>query len=240
MRKTALFITLFLGAVCILSGYTESQTLNGKIASYIVDLKSQDFQLYWRDDSSNVIGSIGRLKALVESKNKKLLFAMNGGMYMQNQHPLGLFIQDKKTVTPLNISSGTGNFYLNPNGVFYTTVDHKAVVCKTAEFKPSRSIQFATQSGPMLVIDGEIHPAFKQGSENLNIRNGVGVLPDGKVLFAISKGEINFYDFAQFFKDKGCQNALYLDGFVSRAYIPSENWKQLDGSFGVIVGVTTK
>lgn len=77
-------------------------------------------------------------------------------------------------------------------------------------------------------------------SANVNIRNGVGILPDGNVLFAMSKTEVNFYDFARFFKDKGCTNALYLDGFVSRAYAPSENWQQIDGNFGVMIGVSKK
>ncbi|HXB14083.1 MAG TPA: phosphodiester glycosidase family protein, partial [Bacteroidia bacterium] len=78
------------------------------------------------------------------------------------------------------------------------------------------------------------------GSKNLNIRNGVGILPDGKVVFAMSKSEINFYDFAEYFKNLGCRNALYLDGFVSRAYLPEQNWIQTDGDFGVLIGITEK
>ena len=90
----------------------------------------------------------------------------------------------------------------------------------------------------MLLIDGEINTAFKQGSTNLNIRNGVGILPDGKVLFAISNTGVNFYDFAEYFKKAGCKNALYLDGFVSRLYLPSKKVTQTDGNFGVMIGVT--
>ena len=89
----------------------------------------------------------------------------------------------------------------------------------------------------MLLINGQIHPAFKKGSSNLNIRNGVGILPNNKVIFAMSKQEVNFYDFAQYFKNLGCKNALYLDGFVSRTYLPGKNWEQLDGNFGVIIGL---
>jgi uncharacterized protein YigE (DUF2233 family) len=91
----------------------------------------------------------------------------------------------------------------------------------------------------MLVIDGKIHPEFKEGSKNVNIRNGVGILPDNRIVFAMSKSEINFYDFANYFKSLGCKNALYLDGFVSRTYLPEQNWTQTDGNFGVIIGVTT-
>ena len=99
----------------------------------------------------------------------------------------------------------------------------------------SDEVAYATQSGTMLVIDGTLHPAFTKGSANVHIRNGVGVLPDGRLLFAMSKQKINFYDFASFFKNKGCQQALYLDGFVSRTYLPEQNWVQIDGHFGVLI-----
>lgn len=88
-----------------------------------------------------------------------------------------------------------------------------------------------------MLIDGEVHPAFMQGSKNLNIRNGVGILPDGRVVLAMSKVEVNFYDFALFFKNLNCENALYLDGFVSKTYFPEMNVHQLGGNFGVIIAV---
>jgi uncharacterized protein YigE (DUF2233 family) len=91
----------------------------------------------------------------------------------------------------------------------------------------------------MLLINGKMHPGFNKGSTNLNIRNGVGILPDKRIIFAMSKREINFYDFATYFKNKGCKNALYLDGLVSRTYLPEKRWIQTDGNFGVMIGVTT-
>jgi uncharacterized protein YigE (DUF2233 family) len=87
----------------------------------------------------------------------------------------------------------------------------------------------------MLVIDGKIHPEFKRGSSNVNIRNGVGVLANGQVIFVMSKKPINLYDFASFFLKAGCINALYLDGFVSRTYLPTQKWEQTEGDFGVII-----
>ena len=92
----------------------------------------------------------------------------------------------------------------------------------------------------MLLIDGAIHPKFTEGSSNVHIRNGVGILPNGNLLFAMSTKTTNFYDFACFFQDKGCKNALYLDGFVSRTYLPSQHWEQLDGNFGVIIAETKR
>lgn len=208
--------------------------------SYTVDCKKQDLQLYWKDENSKIIGSIQNLKTFVERRHSKLIFAMNGGMYKEDQSPLGLFIQDRKTHSSINTSNGKGNFYLKPNGVFYIKTDNMPGICETAKFVKSDKIKYATQSGPMLIIDGKIHPEFKEGSVNLNIRNGVGVLPDNKLLFAMSKTEINFYDFAKFFQNAGCKNALYLDGFVSRTYLPEKNWVQTDGNFGVIIAVTEK
>ncbi len=164
---------------------------------------------------------------------------MNGGMFKKDNSPQGLFIDNERQINPLDTNKGNGNFYLMPNGVFYITTENLPKICMTTDYKETEQIKYATQSGPMLVVDGQIHSAFKEGSTNLNIRNGVGILEDNKLIFAMSKKEINFYDFADYFKKLGCKNALYLDGFVSRTYLPEQNWIQKDGNFGVIIGVTT-
>jgi uncharacterized protein YigE (DUF2233 family) len=203
------------------------------IISYTVDPAL--VHLYWKDNSGHPLGSLQHLKEHVAPQ--QLVFAMNGGMFKPDGVPVGLFIQDKVTLTALDTSAGNGNFYLKPNGVFYITTAGKATICETAAFV-NHNVKYATQSGPMLISNGLIHPAFKEGSTNLNIRNGVGILPDGKLVFAMSKEAINFYDFAMYFKQLGCSNALYLDGYVSRMYLPAENWIQTDGNFGVIIGVT--
>lgn len=90
----------------------------------------------------------------------------------------------------------------------------------------------------MLLVKGVINAQFKQGSANLNIRNGVGIMPDGRVVFAISREPVNFFDFASWFKDQGCMDALYLDGAISRAYIPEAGVDQRDGLLGVLIAVT--
>jgi len=212
---------------------------NDKILSYTVNLKSQNLGFYWQNESGQNFKSILNLKNWLITKNKTLVFATNGGMYKTDNTPLGLFIQDNKIIEPLNNRNGEGNFYLKPNGIFYITNDNKGVVCKSRSFVNNGKIKYATQSGPMLVIDGSIHSAFKEGSKNLNVRNGVGILPNNRVVFAMSKEPINFYDFAVYFKRLGCKNALYLDGFVSRMYLPSMKWIQTDGNFGVIIGETS-
>jgi uncharacterized protein YigE (DUF2233 family) len=214
-----------------------AQEKDNRFLSYVADPKGSDIQLYWKDESGQLLRSLQNLKLHIAGKGHVLIFATNAGMYKPDNSPQGLFIQHKVVITPLDTLSGNGNFYLKPNGVFYLTTENVAAVCTTTEFVDHPNIEFATQSGPMLLIKGEIHPAFKKGSTNLNIRNGIGILPNGKVLFAMSKQEVNFYDFAEFFRKMNCQYALYLDGFVSRTYLPEENWQQLDGNFGVIIGV---
>jgi uncharacterized protein YigE (DUF2233 family) len=211
MNKNKLFIR---PAVSILSlSYVFLFPHNGKAIddqciSYIVDTKQQDIKLYWKDDKQENFKSILNLKTWLAKNQKVLVFAMNGGMYKQDNSPLGLFIEDQKTVTPLNTADAKGNFYLKPNGVFYISTTGIPAICLTEKFKDNGKIKYATQSGPMLLIEGQIHPAFKEGSTNLNIRNGVGILPGGKVIFAMSKQEVNFYNFANYFKSMGCKNAL--------------------------------
>jgi uncharacterized protein YigE (DUF2233 family) len=213
---------------------------NDSILSYIVDTKKQELRLYWKNDTGAIIGTFDNLKTFVESKQETLVFAMNAGMYKTDFSPLGLFIENQKTIHSINnknASSG-GNFYLKPNGVFLITTDNVPEIVCSANFKNDNKIKYATQSGPMLVIDGKIHSAFKKGSTNLNIRNGVGILSNGKVIFAMSRQGINFYDFALYFQELGCKNALYLDGVISKTYLPEQNLIQTGGSFGVIIGVT--
>lgn len=215
---------------------TQQNHREQKFITYISDPKKGQLQLHWKNDSGAIYKTFESLEQELKSQNKKLVFAMNGGMFMENYHPLGLYIEKGEIKRKVNtIQEAFGNFYLQPNGIFYLTEKNTAGVCQTSEFSSLENIAYATQSGPMLLINGEYHPELNEGSSNVNVRNGVGILPDGEVLFCISKGLINFYDFAKFFKDQGCENALYLDGVVSRVYIPEQDWKQNSGQFGVII-----
>ncbi len=160
---------------------------------------------------------------------------MNGGMYLKDRSPQGLYVENGKILKEIDtVRQAYGNFYMQPNGIFYITKDKKAFVCSSSDYK-NKDILFATQSGPMLLINGKMHPRFIKGSNNLNIRNGVGILPDGKILFVMSKEKVNFYDFATFFQSQACENALYLNGFVSKTYLPKENWIDTGGNFGVLI-----
>lgn len=206
--------------------------------SYRVDPRRSTLRLYYCDAHGRRYGSLGGLRAGLAARGQCLDFAMNGGMFAPGYGPQGLFIEDGKTRAALDNATGAGNFYLKPNGVFYLSTDCSAHIVPTAASRDDGRVAYATQSGPLLVMNGQIHSAFRPGSANMQIRNGVGLLPDGRVLLAMSRGKISFYDFAEYFQKAGCQQALYLDGFVSRTYAPAAGWTQLDGNFGVIIGIT--
>ncbi len=230
-----LFFISALGIAVVFLSSSQKHEDERFIAVTISDVSK--VELYWKDDTGEILRSIGRLRSFVGSKGKRLKFAMNAGMFTQDNAPLGLFIERNNIVAPLNKATGNGNFYLQPNGVFYITTSNKAFIRKTMDIATIEKIAWATQSGPMLVIDGAIHSAFRKGSANLYIRNGVGVLPGNCLLFAISKQPVNLYDFAEYFRKSGCRNALYLDGFVSRMYAPSTGIEQVDGNVGVMIGI---
>ncbi len=234
MRIRSLFVALstLLTAVC---GLAQSER---SIASQLVDPAVESISMHWKTDSGGVIGNIGSLKEVAESGHRALRFAMNGGMFTKEQAPVGLYIEQGRILQRIDRRpSGYGNFYLQPNGVFGIYSDGTAFLLPTGRMDHMLDVRFATQSGPMLIVDSVINSVLTPGSKNLNIRNGVGLLPDGKVLFAISRVPINFYDFAQWFLEQGCTDALYLDGSISRAFIPEEGMVQVDGKLGVIIAV---
>lgn len=213
------------------------QAAADRFVSYRVHPQRQLLQLFYQDNHGQRFSSIKHLRNWLAQCHQTLLFATNGGMYSLGGVPKGLFIQSQKTIIPLDTAGGTGNFYLKPNGVFYLTTSRRAGICATEKFRASSRIAYATQSGPLLLLAGQLNPAFTQGSPNVVVRNGVGLLPNGEVVFAISREKVNFYDFAAYFKSLGCREALYLDGFVSRMYLSTQQWQQTDGDFGVIIGV---
>lgn len=156
--------------------------------------------------------------------NCQMSFAMNAGMYHADFTPVGLYIENSKYLYLLNQQKNKfGNFFMQPNGVVAWSAN-KALIQTTTQFAHSSfKAIYATQSGPMLVIDGSINPSFVKNSDSLKIRNGVGI-KDNQLYFVISRERINFYDFADIFKTKlKINHALYLDGSISSAYIPQAN-----------------
>ena len=219
-------------------------------ASYIVcsfDATKEDLRIYWRDGDGKPYRTFAKLAADLKGKGKLLRFAMNGGMYQEDLRPVGLYIENGReliradTATRAGAPSQIPNFYKKPNGVFYFG-NGEAVILETERFLAARlKANFATQSGPMLVIDGAIHPAFIVNSTDRKPRNGVGVSSPTEVHFVITNGWVSFYEFALFFRDRlGCNKALYLDGGeASGLYAPEfgRNDAPGHGGSGPIIAV---
>lgn len=204
------------------------------------DLKDYDVRMFWKDSDGSLYGSLGNLKAQLNKDGKKLIFATNGGMYLPDQSPQGLYVEKGKVMKSLDtVQKGYGNFYMAPNGVF--SIGKKTFGISTTKDFELKDEVYATQSGPMLLVDGKIHPAFREGSRNKYIRSGAGLVNDRLAVFAISRAPCNFYDFASLFKEFfGCNDALYLDGAISKAYVPCIERYDGGGNFGVIIGVLPK
>ncbi|MGI9372489.1 MAG: phosphodiester glycosidase family protein [Hyphomicrobiales bacterium] len=206
-----------------------------------VDLRKVELELFWRDDNGRAHGKFAHLRRKLKSQGIELAFAMNGGMYHKDLSPVGLFVANGKELSPLNQDHDHGNFFLKPNGVFYWRGD-QAGILETDAFQAKKpEPEFATQSGPMLVINGKLHPAFIKDSPSLRFRNGVGLRSQHQLVFVISREVVNFHEFATLFRDEvGCENALYLDGTVSALYAPPAHGIRHRHSFGPILGITQK
>ncbi len=166
---------------------------------------------------------------------------MNAGMFEDDLSPVGLYVEDGRLRHQADLRDGPSNFHLKPNGVFYIGDGGAGVAGDFRGFLAAGlKTRFATQSGPMLVLDGRIHPKILPTGASAKVRNGVGVRDGWLVFFVISEEPVTFHAFAQFFRDRlNCPNALYLDGSVSSLYAPNLD-RRADPArpIGPIVGVT--
>lgn len=211
---------------------------------------SHDIRLHL-SRSGTPFKTISSLKKYLEQSKVKPLMITNAGMFTEAYTPQGLYVEGKGG-NYYEIDTGkarpNANFYLKPNGVFYIDAAGRAHI-DTTEYvaripkKERKKFRLATQSGPMLLINGAIHPAFRAESKNLKMRNGVGLIGGNEkcVVFAVTVDESNFYQFAALFRDVfGCSNALFLDGNISAMYL-SDIHPDIDGGpFGPMISVSKK
>jgi len=176
------------------------------------------------------------LELQLGNRSSSVAFAMNGGMYDEDGRPIGLAIVEGQQVHALNRRKGGGNFHLLPNGVFQIRTDGRAEIVASDRWRASPDLRLATQSGPMLVIDGKLHPAFNANGSSRYIRNGVGIAPDGRARFVISADPVSLGKFARFFRDRlKCRNALFLDGAVSALWDPAAGRRDVTQPLGPMI-----
>ncbi|BAQ70944.1 hypothetical protein NHU_03820 [Rhodovulum sulfidophilum] len=201
------------------------------------DPATDDLRLFLRTEQGGIYGSFGRVNQALEARGETLAFAMNAGMYHPDRRPVGLYVENGKQEMRAVAPAGPGNFGMLPNGVLCLEDGRAAVIETRAYLADPPECRYATQSGPMLVIDGALHPRFLPDSTSRHVRNGVGVDAAGRVHFAISDAPVSFHEFARLFRDVlETPNALYFDGKVSKLYAPALGRHDAGLPMGPIVG----
>ena len=239
LQSLLLFSNLALLGTLSAVEFSDAQIAGKRVTVCRVDVRKERLQLFLRDDSGQPFKRFERLAAWLQPRGRKLVFAMNAGMFQGDLSPVGLFVTEGRQISSLNTTNSEGNFFLKPNGVFLVT-EADARVVESSEYPGIRErVMLATQSGPLLLRGGKIHPAFQPGSKNHLIRNGVGVSSQGVVVFAISEEPVNFLEFATLFRDVlDCQDALYFDGVVSSLHSPQLKRSDQQVELGPIIAVT--
>ena len=181
--------------------------------------------------------SFASLQSALGKRSTQVAFGMNAGMFDDAGQPVGLMVENGRKLHSINRRTrGFGNFHLMPNGVFLIRKDGSAEIMTSDKYEASPTVEFATQSGPMLLVDGKVHPRFDRDGQSRYIRNGVGIGPDGRPLFVISTGAVSFGKLARFLRDRHqVREALFFDGAVSSLWDPANNRMDSFADLGPIV-----
>ena len=234
LAAVVLVVTTMAAAAC------ESVSHRGRAFTVCTaDLARQRADLYLADALGRPLGDFEALEA---ASPAPVRFAMNAGMYHPDRSPVGLYVEDGREVAPIVTAAGPGNFGMRPNGVL-CLMDGRARVIESRTFAANPpACRDATQSGPMLLIDGAVHPRFIEDSPYLNLRNGAGASPDGRTLYLVISDEpVSFHEMATLFRDVlGLFDALYFDGSVSRLYAPGIGRADPGRRTGPMIAVTDR
>lgn len=228
--RSPLYLLLLWGLQMIVSvAQAQAREFEHEGDSYLVfSCAPSQIRMVWCDDGGKPLRRMEKARKRL-AKEGTVAMLMNGGIYEPGEIPSGLYIEKGRVLSPLNQKKGQGNFFLKPNGVFAITSDGSeasAEVMPTSAFakwtaEERASLIYAMQSGPLLLHDGRVHPAFRKESASRLLRNGVGIDGEGRVISVISRSEggVNLWTFAECFRALGCQDALYLDGTISEMKI---------------------
>lgn len=208
----------------------------------VLDARRDDLRLASHNTAGGYLRSFQELAADLGGDARRVRFAMNAGMFNDQGAPIGLFVADGDQQQRLNRAAGPGNFHMLPNGVFWQGENGAVHVDSTDAFaNGAHAVRWATQSGPMLVINGALHPAFQEDGPSRYIRNGVGVSDEHTAYFVISSGAVSFGRFARFFRDElHCRDALFLDGSVSSLWAPEFDRRDGNQNLGPMLVVLSR
>lgn len=209
-----------------------------------VDLAKAEVRLYWKDEGGRPFGSLRALDRWLTGRGGRLLAATNAGIFYRTREPAGLHVARGATLRPLNPSpdpsagEGRGNFFSQPNGVFYVSRAGTAHIVETSAAAAALPrMREATQSGPLLLRAGTPHPL--RGDTSVS-RNAVAVCSAREIALVFAPRGASIRELALFIRDElHCPDALYLDGSISGLWVPSAGARG-DGSYVGILGVTAR
>jgi uncharacterized protein YigE (DUF2233 family) len=237
-RSTLTLLALFL--VCKAVAAPETKTVDG-VDYHILYAPVTSVKIIWKDNNGTPLRTFPAVAEYLKSESLQVDTLMNGGIFEPGGIPSGLLIQNGKVLNPVNRDRGAGNFYLQPNGIFLVGSAGAAVIRADEYPLKDITIQQAVQSGPLLLRQGKVHPAFNANSMSRLHRNGVGVAKNGEVVFAMTDFNSpkfpNLYEFAQLFRTLGCDDALFLDGDISQMS-SGAGLNKASNAFGSIIAVT--
>lgn len=162
-----------------------------------IDLKENQFDLVLAHNLKKPYASVDEF-----SQHSQALITLNGGFFDKNHHPLGLRIGHQQLQNPLKRISWWGVFYIKNQIPRVTSIQ---------QFKQDKQIDFALQSGPRLLVDGNI-PSLKPG---LAERSALGIDAFNHVIVLVTENHpMTTTELAQLMKSAplDCQYALNLDG----------------------------
>jgi uncharacterized protein YigE (DUF2233 family) len=203
-----------------------------------LDLTAVELRLYGQADPAQ--RRFEEVRARLVASGERWGPLTNAGIFHAGERPVGLFVEAGREYAPLELADGEGNFYLKPNGVFYVDGSGAHVV-DSALYAPTGTVSLATQSGPLLVRDGVLHPRFLPGSSSRTTRSGIGVRDAQRAVIAVSRAPASLHATGVLFRDLlGCSNALYLDGSISDFDAPGRADASRQAFGGVLAVVERK
>lgn len=215
---------------------------NARLIHCIADPTEHRIAMDLGPDGGTPYRSLANLAAGRASDAAPVAFAVNGGMFDDDGKPIGYYVENKERLKELSRSDGPGNFHLKPNGVFYGT-GGKWNIRTSEDFYSNVGDrpEFGTQSGPMLVINGKLHPEIADNGPSKAIRNGVGIDEKGRAHFVMSEQPVSFGVLARYYRDElKTPNALFLDGNVSALWDPATERLDLGAPLGPLIVVENK
>lgn len=206
---------------------------------YTVDPQRDNIVMYWKKADGTAWGSLQNLLA-GRNADGRIKMVMNGGIYAKSSVPLGLYIEKGHQWTPLNKASGGGNFFIRPGGVFYLKGQQAGIVTLD-NYQASKHIDYAVQSGPLMIENGVINRRLLPTARSQKIRNAVGITSHHHVVFMLSEQATSFYDFACYARSQlDVRQMLYLDGTISRMYQKGDGVPWQYHPFVTLIAVESK